>query len=94
MEIIVNIKAKPQAPVITENNYMLTSNVNSGNQWYLNNELIQGATNKNYLADVDGSYYATVIVDGCESDASNVIVIIGNSIMKTTLNLLQISQSI
>ncbi|NLN74501.1 MAG: M6 family metalloprotease domain-containing protein [Bacteroidales bacterium] len=80
VEIIVNIKAKPQAPVITENNYMLTSNVNSGNQWYLNNELIQGATNKNYLADVDGSYYATVIVDGCESDASNVIVIIGNSI--------------
>jgi hypothetical protein len=65
------------APVITLAGNVLSSNVASGNQWYLNGSPIGGATNQNYTATSSG-LYKTVITDsyGCtlESNQINFIV--------------------
>jgi hypothetical protein len=55
---------------------LLTSSVNSGNNWYGNNVLIPGATQKIFAAKTANSYY-TIIIDanGCKSSASNSVTI-------------------
>ncbi len=66
----------PSAPVITQNGNTLFSNESEGNQWYLDNEIISGANNDNYLCTANGDYFATVTdQDGCTSGSSNVITI-------------------
>ena len=42
----------------------------SGNQWYLNGNLIGGATNQTYNATAGGDYTVTVTASGCPSAAS------------------------
>jgi hypothetical protein len=47
-------------PVIADVNGVLVSNFTSGNQWYLNDSVIQGATHQNYTPRVPGSYTVRV----------------------------------
>ncbi|MFN8347475.1 MAG: proprotein convertase P-domain-containing protein [Spirosomataceae bacterium] len=48
----------------------LTSSAASGNQWYKDNNLINGATNPTYTADASGNYTVTATVAGCTSQPS------------------------
>ncbi|HTQ27392.1 MAG TPA: S8 family serine peptidase [Puia sp.] len=52
--------ATPTTPVITVNGNVLSSSVAAGNQWYLNDSLIAGATGQSYTATRDGLYYAMI----------------------------------
>ena len=53
-------------PVITQNGAALQSNIATGNQWYLNNELIAGATGQTYVPQKSGNYQLkNIIVTGC-----------------------------
>ena len=45
-----------QTPVITMNNGVLQSSSATGNQWYLNNNIIRGATRQEYTPQTTGSY--------------------------------------
>jgi hypothetical protein len=47
-------------PVVTLVNGVLMSNSATGNQWYLNDSLIQGATRQQYTPQVPGSYTVRV----------------------------------
>ena len=67
--IVVN--AEPATPVIVTNGFILSSNTVSGNQWYLNDNLIQGATGQNWTAVATGDYYDIVNQNNCVSDTSN-----------------------
>jgi poly(3-hydroxybutyrate) depolymerase len=59
-------------PVITQNGNQLTSSAASGNQWYRNGQLINGATGQTYTATQSGNY--TVRVGNCESEPVNVVI--------------------
>jgi hypothetical protein len=63
----------PPAPVISVDGALLTSDAPEGNQWYLDDEPIPGATGQNYTAVENGSYYDIVTLNGCVSDPSNII---------------------
>ncbi|WP_299292050.1 S8 family serine peptidase [uncultured Mucilaginibacter sp.] len=59
-------------PQITQNAATLTSNFANGNQWYLNNTLIQGATNQTYQPKVAGTYRVDVTTSaGCISPSAD-----------------------
>ncbi|HZG23939.1 MAG TPA: T9SS type A sorting domain-containing protein, partial [Chitinophagaceae bacterium] len=60
-------------PVITMAGNVLTSSSASGNQWYLNNNVIAGATSQTFTAVTPG-VYKTVIVDsfGCASSSNEI----------------------
>lgn len=61
-------------PVISENGNILTSSSAIGNQWYLNGNLISGATNQQYEAFENGDYTVVVESDGCSTVSAKVSV--------------------
>lgn len=63
----------PETPVITQDGNDLHSSMAIGNQWYFNGEIIPGATEQNYTANVSGVYFNIVTINSCNSDTSNVI---------------------
>lgn len=65
IEIIVN--QSPEVPTITLFNGSLVSSAISGNQWYLNGNIIEGATNQIYAYSAIGNYTVEVTVNGCSS---------------------------
>jgi uncharacterized repeat protein (TIGR03803 family) len=65
----------PARPVITLSNNnsetpVLTSSATSGNQWYLNGNAINGATNQTLSVSSAGVYKVQASPDGCNSDFS------------------------
>ncbi|WEK20946.1 MAG: gliding motility-associated C-terminal domain-containing protein [Candidatus Pedobacter colombiensis] len=89
-EIDVTVNPLPVAPVITAGTttvfcaggeVVLSSDVATGNQWYLNGATISGATGQTYTATVSGKY--TVITtngNGCASPVSNEIEVTVNAL--------------
>ena len=71
LSIIVN--PIPPTPVISQNGNILTSNSQTGNQWYDSNGLIVGETSSTLSLISDGIYYCVVNVLNCTSDTSNQI---------------------
>ena len=69
----INIKDKPNKPVVTYHVDSLVSNASAGNQWYsLTSGLISGATQQKYKPHTNGRYFVLVTVNGCTSDTSNI----------------------
>jgi len=59
-------------PLIAQNGTILSSNFSNGNQWYLNNILIQGATGQTYQPKVSGTYRVDVTTAaGCISQSAD-----------------------
>jgi pimeloyl-ACP methyl ester carboxylesterase len=56
----------------------LTSNFNSGNQWYLNNIPITGANSSNLIPNISGSYTLVTTINGCVSKPSAPVSVIIN----------------
>jgi hypothetical protein len=83
----VTVNPLPGAPTIsgtlafcTGGNTTLSSDYNSGNQWYAGNVLISGATNQTYIATAAGSYTVTATDgNGCTSAQSAPAVVTVNS---------------
>ena len=67
----ITVSVPPAAPVITASGYTLTSSAVSGNRWYLDGNLIIGATGQSYTATHTGWYWDVVTQNGCSSDTSN-----------------------
>ena len=59
---------------------ILTSNLNSGNQWYLNNTPITGANSNNYIPNISGSYSLVTTLNGCVSKPSTPVSVTINPI--------------
>lgn len=60
-------------PVITLNGNILSSSVATGNQWYLNNNPISGATGQTYTATDNGVYQSVVTSAlGCNSSSNEI----------------------
>lgn len=75
----ITVNPAPTAPVITDNVGTLeSSQLGSGNQWYLNGVAIGGATNDTYSPTQGGSY--TVVytdANGCTATSSAIISTVG-----------------
>jgi hypothetical protein len=66
----VTVSVKPATPIISQNNFILTSSSNTNNQWYKNGAIITGATNRIYNVTANGTYTLAVITNGCASNFS------------------------
>ena len=71
----VRIIKKPVTPIITQKDNILYSDASEGNQWFDENGLIINATAQAYTVNLSGNYYVIVTHSGCESDASEKIVV-------------------
>ena len=63
----------PEPPEISIVDNAFVSNVATGNQWYRNDTLIEGATDDTYIPTMDGIYTSRVTVNNCSSAKSNKI---------------------
>lgn len=60
----------PVVPIISQNSDTLFSSSATGNQWYLNGNIIPGATGAYYVANQSGNYTVVVTdVNGCSSSS-------------------------
>lgn len=82
----VTVNPKPATPFITLNGNTLHSDAVSGNQWYNQNGVINGATNQDYTVTIDGDYYVIVSLSGCSSDPSNTIHVTASDIKQVANN--------
>ncbi len=70
-QISITVNPTPAAPTITQNGNVLTSSYASGNQWYLDGNVINGATNETHTAVTPGVYTVQhTSPEGCTSPAS------------------------
>ena len=74
-DLFVTVNTTPSAPTIAQSGATLTSSVSSGNQWYLNGNLIPGATAQIYTATQNGTYTVAVTSNGCTSAASSPVTV-------------------
>jgi hypothetical protein len=76
----IHVFPYPATPAVTLMGNTLVSSVCCGNQWYLDNTAIPGATGQSLVATGSGFYYDIVTLNGCSSDTSDVVgVIVGIS---------------
>jgi len=76
--VTITVNPSPSTPIISqiyENPIILFSSSISGNQWYLNDNPISGATDQTYIVNENGNYFTIVTIDGCSSLPSNQITI-------------------
>jgi len=67
----LTVNPKPETPIITESNNILTSSSNTGNQWYLNGNIITDSTSQNFTPTENGSYNVEVTdTNNCFSASS------------------------
>ena len=73
--LALTINAIPPTPVVTSTGWVAYSSAATGNQWYINGNLIPGATGQSWDAAMTGTgtgYYWTVVtINNCSSDTSN-----------------------
>ena len=94
--VAVTVTALPATPTISAGgattfcaggSVTLTSSSASGNQWYLNGNAINAATNQQYVANASGNYTVKVTANGCTSAASAATNVIVNAVATTpTIN--------
>lgn len=68
----------PAKPVVTMSNtgeVILTSNANEGNQWFVDEALLEGETSTTLTVNDNGAYQVQVTLDGCASEMSDVMVV-------------------
>lgn len=81
--ILINLLVHPipEKPIIVQNLDTLTSNAETGNQWYLNNTPITDANDQKYIVNANGDYHVVITNEfGCVSDPSNIINVIYSSL--------------
>lgn len=67
VRIDLEIAPKPPTPSILRNDSYLISSADNGNQWYLNDIVIEGANGKNYEPKENGDYSVVVTIKKCSS---------------------------
>ncbi len=74
LSIPVNVKinSTPLAPRIFSNGRNLASSEETGNQWYLNGQLLAGVTQQFIVAQQSGFYQVRVIRNNCSSPLSEI----------------------
>lgn len=84
--VAITTYAAPSTPTITQNGSALNSSASTGNQWYLNGGVIQGATAATYTPTTTGSYQVMVTDgNGCTAMSSAFNTTVGISEYNATI---------
>ena len=82
----INVTSPPITPLISSNGNELHSDASTGNQWYNQDGIINGATSQDYKVTANGDYYAIQTLDGCSSEISNVVHVVVTEIERVKIN--------
>ena len=72
--VSVTVNPLPPVPTITQSGNTLISSSPTGNQWYINGTLINGATQQTIIASFQGTYSVVVTNSyGCSSSSDDIV---------------------
>jgi Ig-like domain-containing protein/type IX secretion system substrate protein len=74
--VTVTINTTPAMPAISQTLDTLSSNASSGNQWYMNGNILSGEDHQRYIASQDGYYSLRITDNGCMSDSASLYVVV------------------
>jgi hypothetical protein len=74
-----DFKDLPALPEIVSNDNQLISSSDKGNQWYFNNEIVEGATGKYFTPSAPGTYHVVVSDGVCNLQSASLYVSEGYS---------------
>ena len=69
--VTLSVGTQQEKPSITQNIFDLVSSSETGNQWYFENNLIEGAVEQIYTPTANGNYTVVVSDNGCASEVSD-----------------------
>ena len=77
----VIVHSNPNSPTVSLNGDDLISSASIGNQWYLNGNIISGATGQTYTPDESGEYHVVVTnMNNCSSESNPIsFTFVGNN---------------
>ena len=78
-DVVIDAQPVTPTPAITQNGMILHSDAPTGNQWYNQAGIINGATGQEYTVTANGDYYVIVTLV-CSSNASNIISIVNTGV--------------
>jgi Reeler domain len=85
-KIGLTVNPLPATPTFTINVNVLTSSAATGNQWYLNGNVIAGATQQTYTAITTGAYSLVVTnANGCKATSIAQTITVSNTLVNITL---------
>jgi len=86
-EVTLTVNPVPETPTVTQQESMLVSSAEEGNQWYDSNGIIEGATGQTYTPTATDDYYVIVTNEfGCESEQSNIYHFIYTGLIEISSN--------
>lgn len=68
--LTITVNEIPATPIVSVNGTELSSNVSTGNQWFMNGNAILNANTQTYTVVNNGQYFVVVTENGCASAAS------------------------
>ncbi len=87
---LINVVMKPDTPSIAKFDSILVSSSTIGNQWYLNGQKINGATEQFYITNSGGVYQVKVSVSPCDTLVSSIFNNVVTAVNNINLSLMQI----
>lgn len=88
LPITIIVNPLPPTPVLTQNGNLLSSSAETGNQWYFNDQLMEGEINQTINAVNIGNYYVIVTLNGCISAPSNIVQYTSADDIQSPINLI------
>jgi hypothetical protein len=86
-EVTLTVNPVPETPTVTQQESMLISSAEEGNQWYDSNGAIESATGQTYTPLATDDYYVIVTNEfGCESEQSNIYHFIYTGLIELSSN--------
>jgi alpha-tubulin suppressor-like RCC1 family protein len=88
VKLDVKLNPIPEKPSISKQGLKLISSSTTGNQWYLNGEILKDSTKQEIFANIKGVYQVEITISDCRSEKSDSLLVDPTDVLEISLQTL------